>query len=173
MHQHVQCAGGRLAKWLAKRMRNTLKELEARLLREIDRFQESCIQTKELCNMKRLDSEGKYAELYLYAKSLNAGGTENEVAVGELNKRLLEMLDKTSDELKKALSKFAAAKKHKPVFAEYAKGEVLVLKSESYKKEEQVVSALKNADMSKLKAIYIDSRYAVGGCVVSELASRL
>ncbi len=174
MHQHVQCAGGRLAKWLAKRMRNNLKELEAGLLREIDRFQEICVQTEELSKMKRLDSEGRYAELYLYAKSLNAGGTENEAAMRKLNKRLIEMLDKASDGFKKVMSNIAAAKKYKPVFAAYKKDDVLaILKDEPYETEEQIVSALHSADMPKCKAVYIDPQCRVGDLVASELASRL
>ncbi len=174
MHQHIQCAGGRLAKWLAKRMRNTLKELEAGLLREIDRFQENYMQTEELSKMKRLNSEGKYAELYLYVNSLSAGGAENEAAMGELNKRLPEMLDKASDGLKKVLCKIAAAKKYKPTFAAYKKDEALVvLEDESYKNEEQIVSALHSADISKCKAVYIDYWHLVGDRTASELASCL
>ncbi len=174
MHQHVQCVGVRLVKWLAKGMRSTLKEVEAGLLREIDRFQESCMQTKELSKMKRLDNEGRYAELYLYANSLPAGGAENEAAMRKLNKRLLEILDKASDGLKKVLCKIAAAGKYKPTFAAYKKDEVLVvLEGESYQNEEQIVSALHSADMSKCKAVYIDNWSVVGDRVASELASRL
>ncbi len=70
MRQCIQDTGGGLAKvLLAKGLRKGLKELEAGVLREIDRFQESCMQTKELREMRKLDSEGRYAELYLlYAK---------------------------------------------------------------------------------------------------------
>ncbi len=174
MHQHVQCSGGRLAKELAKGLRNSLKEFEAGLLWEINRFQESCMQIEELRDMKRLDSEGRYAELYLYAKSLSAGGAKNEAAMGELNKRLLEMLNKASDGIKRVLCKSAAAKKHKPTFAAYKTDEVLaVLERESYQEEEQIVSVLHSADMSKCKAVYIDPMCCIGDRVASELASRL
>ncbi len=173
MNQHTQCAVGRLAKVLAKRLRKGFKELEDGLLREIDRFQESCMQTQELRTMLKLDSEGRYAELYFYAKTLPAGGAENETAMGELNKRLLETIAKASDGLKKMLNRFAAAAQYKPVFAAYKKDEVLAIEYKSYKEEEQVVSALKNADMSKFKAVYIRPWIDIGDRVASELASRL
>ncbi len=177
MRQRIQGAGGRLANKLGKGLKKGLKELEAGILREIDRFQESCMQTKELREMRKLDSEGRYAELYLlYAKSLPAGGAnKNRAEIGELNKRLLEMIDTASGGLKKVLSRVAAsAVQHKPVFAAYKKDEVfVVVKDISYKDEEMVMSALTAADMSKLKAVYIDSYGAAGDRVASELASRL
>ncbi len=173
MNQHTRCAGGGLAKVLAKRLRKDFKELEDGLLREIDRFQKSCIQTEELRTMRKLDSEGRYAELYFYAKTLPAGGAKNEAAMRELDKRLLETIGKASDGFKKMLSRFAAAAQYKPVFDAYKKDEVLVIEDESYKKEEQVVSALKNADMSKFKAVYIESWAYAGDRVASKLASRI
>ncbi len=175
MHQCIKNAGARLVKELAKGLRNAVKEFEAGLLREINRFQLSCAQTDEkLCKMQKLDNEGRYAELYFYAKMLPAGGAENEAAMGELKKQLLEMLDKASNGLKKVLSKIAVAKKYKPGFAAYKKDEVLcVLEGGSYKYEEEIVSVLHSADMSKCNAIYIDFWYIVGDSVASELASRL
>ncbi len=177
MRQCVQDAGGRLAKGLVKRLRKGLKELEAGILREIDRFQERCMQTKELREMRRLDSEGRYAELYLlYAKSLPAGGAnKNGAEIEELNKRLLEMIDAASGGLKKVLSEVAASTvQYKPVFAVYKKDEVFVVVKDNFcRDEEMVVSALKAADTSKLKAVYIDALSAVGDRVASELASRL
>ncbi len=173
MHQRIQDANGRQAEELAKGLKRRLKELEDGLLREIDRLQLSCMPTEELRNMKKLDIEGRYAELYFYAKTLPAGGAKNEAAMGELNKRLLEIIDKTSDGLKKMLSRFAVAAQYKPVFAAYKKDEVLAINDGSYKEEEQIVSALKNADMSKFKAVYIEPWIAIGDRVASELASRL
>ncbi len=174
MHQHIQDAGGRLAKELAKWLRKGLKELEAGFLREIDRFQSNFMQTQELHYMQELSSERKYATLYSYTKSLPVNGAKNEAAMGELNKCLLEMLDKASDGLKKALNKFAAAAQYKPAFAAYNKDEVLILEGEPSEGEKNVISALKSADMStKVKAVRISSRLAVGDRVASELASRL
>ncbi len=173
MNQHARCAGGRLAKVLAKGLRKGFKELDDGLLLEIDRLQESCIQTGELRKMRKLDIEGRYAELYFYAKALPAGGAKNGAAMGELNKRLLETIDKASDGLKKMLSRFAAATQCKLAFAAYKKDEVFVIKDKSYKEEEQIVSALKNADMSKFKAVYIRPWIGAGDCVASELASCL
>ncbi len=173
MNQHTQCAGGRLAKVLAKGLRKGFKELEDGLLREIDRFQESCMQTQELRTMRKLVSEERYAELYFYAKKLPAGGAKNEAAMGELNKRLLETIGKASGRLTKMLSKVAVAAQYKPMFAAYNKDEVLAINDKSYQNEEQVVSTLKNADMSKFKALYIEPWIEVGDRVASELTSRL
>ncbi|MDR3715203.1 MAG: hypothetical protein P4L51_20510 [Puia sp.] len=83
LQQHIQCAGGSLAKELAKGLRKVVKELEAGLLREIDRFHESCVQTEELRKMRKLYSEERYAELYSYAKSLPVGDAKNEAATGD------------------------------------------------------------------------------------------
>ncbi len=175
MNQHIQDAGGRLAKELTNELIKVVKELETGLLREIDTLQSALVNSDEQCHiMQKLDSEGRYAELYFYAKSLLAGGANNKAATGELNKRLLEMLDKSVKELKKVQIEIAAAKQYKPAFAAYKKGEVLVLEDRSYNEEEQIVSALKAVDMStKVKAVYIDSWLAVGDCVASELASQL
>ncbi len=140
MSQRIHDTSGSLAKGLKKLM----KEFEAGFLREIDRFQESCIQTDERCSkMRKLASDGRYAGLCLYAKRLPAGGAKSEAATGELNKRLLEIINTVSAGLKKVLSKFAAVTQHKPVFAAYKKSEVLVLKDGSYNAEEQIISAMK------------------------------
>ncbi len=168
MRQCIQDVSGKLANGMAKGLRKALKELEDGILREIDRFQKSCIQTEELRNMQKLDSEGRYAEIYFYAKALFVGGAMNEVAMGELSKRLRETLDKASAGLKKLLSQFAAAAQYKPAFDAYKKDEVLALKGES-----NVISALKSADMSKFKAVYINLRGGIGDHVASELASCL
>lgn len=64
MHRHIQCVGGRVAKVLG--LRKGMKEFEAGVLREIDRLQESCMQTEERCGIRMLDREGKYTELYTY-----------------------------------------------------------------------------------------------------------
>ncbi len=171
MHQCIQY--GRLENELAEGMMKIAKEFEAGLQREVDRLQSSCVQNNERCSkMKKLDSEGRYAELYFYVKSLSAGGAKSKAATGELNKRLLETLDTASDRLKKVLSKF----EYKPVFAEYEKDEVFVFKGESERNEEIVIFALKNADMqmrTKIKALYINSWLAVGDPVALELAFRL
>ncbi len=172
MRQCIQDAGGRLANRLAKELGKGLKELEAGLLREIGRFQEICVQTKELREMRNLDLEGRYAELYLYAKSLHMGA-KNKAATGELDKLLLETIDKASDRLRKVLSKVAAsAVQYKPVFSTYKKDEAFVFKNESCEDEEMLMSALKTADTSKLKAVYIESFLIVGDRVAQELASR-
>ncbi len=174
MHQRIQDAGGRLAKVLAEELRKRWKELGDGLLQEIDRFQDGCMQTEELRTMLRQESEGRYTELYLYVRGLPTGCVKNETATEELNKRLIGMIDTASDELKKALSKLAAAAQYKLVFDAYKKDEVLVIEDESYQKEEQIVSALKNADMStKFKAVYIEPWIGIGDRVASELASRL
>ncbi|MDR3575724.1 MAG: hypothetical protein P4L50_17835 [Anaerolineaceae bacterium] len=173
MRQHIQDASGRPAKELIKTVRKGLKELEAGVLREIDRFQDSCVQTKELREMRKLDSEGRYAELYVYAKSLHMR-EKNKAAMGELNKRLRETIDKASYELMKVLNKTAAAKQYKPIFSTYKKNEVFVLKHTSCKDQENVLSALHSAGMSKLiKAVYIDSLEVIGDRVASGLASHL
>ncbi len=174
MRQYIQDADGRLAKVLAKGLRNTLKELDAGILREINRFHESCMQTEEIRSMHKLDIEGRYVELYLYAKSMPAGGAKkNKATTGELNKHLLEMVGSASDGLNKVLSEIAAAARHKPIFAAYKENEVLVLKGEHYKKEEKVTSALRAADMSKFKAVYIHNWDSVGDRAASELAFQL
>ncbi len=173
LHQHIQCAGGSLAKTLAKGLREIVKELEAGFLREIDGFQESCVQTEELRKMRKLDSDGRYAELYSYAKSLHVGGAKNEAAVEELNKRLLDMIDTASAGLNKMRNRIAVPQ-HKPVFASYKKDEVLVFKDKSYNTVGEMVSALHNADMStKVKAAYIDLLIGFGDRATLELASRL
>ncbi len=182
MRQCIQDAGGRLTKGLVKGLRKWLKELEAGILREIYRFQESCMQTKGLREMRKLDREGRYAELYLlYAKSLPAGGAnKNGAKIGELNKRLLEMINIASGGLKRVLSRVAAsAVQCKPVFAAYKKDEVLVVrrknssKTESCQDEDRAISALNVANMSKFKAVCIYSFCTVGDCTASKLASRL
>ncbi len=174
MHQRIQDAGGKLANGLAKEQRKGLKELEAELLREIDRFQSSCMQTEELRKMRKLESERRYIELYSYAKSLHVGWTKNEAAMGETNKRLLEMIDKASAGLKKVLHKFAVVAQHKPVFAAYNKGEVFIFEDTCCEDEEVGLSALHSADMStNVKALYIDNWLVAGDRVASELASRL
>ncbi len=165
-----------------------LKELKTGLLREIDRLQLSCVPTEELYGMQKLDTEGRYAELYRYAKSLPAGGVNNEPAVGEMSKRLLEMIDTASAGLSKMVHKFAAAaKQYKPAFAAYQKDEVLVLKGEScenseafltedtlYTKEEgQIIRALHSANiLAKVKAVYLEL-WSFGDDIASELASCL
>ncbi len=173
LHQRIQDANGRQAEELAKGLKMALKEFEDGLLREIDRFQESCMQTEELRTMRKLGSKGRYAELYFYAKNLPADGAKNEAAVEELNKRLLETIDQASDGLKKVLKRFVVVAQYKPVFAAYKKDEVLVIDDKSHDDEEQVVSALKTADMSKLKAMYIEPWPVTGDRVALELASRL
>ncbi len=172
MHQHVQCAGGRQANELAKGLRNVVKELETEFLREIDRFRSDCMQTEEIRKTQKLDSEGRYTELYFYAKGLPADGVKNRAAMGELNKRLLKMIDTASSGLKKVLSEIAAAQ-HRPMLDAYKRDEVFMLNSESCGDEEKVISDLHNADMSKFNAAYIDPWVAVGNRVASELASRL
>ncbi len=173
MYQRIQDANGRPAKELAEGLRKALKELKTELLREIDRLQLSCIPTEELRKMKKLNTEGRYAELYLYAKGLPESGERNKAAMRGLNKRLHEMLDTASDRHKKVLSKFAAAAQYKPIFSTYKKDEVLVIEDELCKEEQKIISALHSADMSKLKAVYISSPFSVGDHVASELASRL
>ncbi len=109
MNQRIQDAGGRQIKELAKGLRGGQKELGAELLREIDKFQSSLVQTEEQSKMRRLDSEGRYAELYFYAKSLPAVGANNEAATKELNKCLLKVLDTTYEGLQKVRNKIAAS----------------------------------------------------------------
>ncbi len=168
-----QCTQDRIpANEMYKRLIQIVKELEAGLPQEIGRLQSNCMQTEErLTKMSELNGERRYAELYYYAKSLTAGGAKSKAVTGELNKHLLEMFDKASKELKKALNGTVA--QCKPVFDAYNEDEVLVIEDESDEEEEQVVSALKSADMSKFKAVYIELRVVIGDRVASELASRL
>ncbi len=174
MHLYIQNANGRQAKELTERLGNILRELKTELLREIDRFQESRMQTEALRKMQKLDSEGRYAELYVYAKGLPTGEAKNKAAIEELSRCLHETLDKASNGLKKALCKVAKVAQYKAVFAAYKKEEILMLEGESCKNEEKIVSTLHSADMStKFKAVYIDSLFTVGDYVASELASRL
>ncbi len=109
MHQRIQDAGGRQIKELAKGLREGQKELGAGIIREIDKFRSSLVQTEEQSKMRRLDSEGRYTELYFYAKSLPAVGANNEAATKELNKCLLKVLDTTYEGLQKVRSKIAAS----------------------------------------------------------------
>ncbi|MDR3575463.1 MAG: hypothetical protein P4L50_16505 [Anaerolineaceae bacterium] len=171
IRQRIQCSGVGLAKPLTKRLRTFIKNLEAGLLLEIDRFQSSCVQTDEICKMQTLDREGRYAELYFYGKGLPADGAKNEAVIKELNKRLLNIIDTASDGLKKMLSRIVAAALHKPVFAAYNKDEVLVIEGGSYDNKEMIFSALHGADMSKFKAAYINPCSGTGDRAASELAS--
>ncbi|MDR3714147.1 MAG: hypothetical protein P4L51_15115 [Puia sp.] len=106
--QHIQDTGGRQTKELVKGLREGQKELGAGLLREIDRFRSSLALTGEQRKMQRLDSEGKYAELYFYAKILPAVDANNEAATEELNKRLLKVLDTAYEGLQNVRNKIAA-----------------------------------------------------------------
>ncbi len=170
MRQCIQ--DGIIANEMDKGLIKFAKEFDAGLLREIGRLQSNCMQTEERRDkMQKLYSEGKCTELYAYVKKLTTDSAKNQAETGEPNKRFLEMFEKASKELKKVLNGTVA--QYKPVFAAYKKEEVLVLKEESHPKEETVISALKTTDMSKLKAMYINSCFAVGDRVVSELASHL
>ncbi len=173
MHQRIQCAGGRQVNELAEGLRKCFNKLEAGLLREINRFQSSCVQSEEIREMQKLDSERRYAELYFYVKGLPAVGAKSQAAMGELNKQLLKVIDITHNEIKKVLSEVAASQ-HKPAFDAYESDEALTLADEKYKKEEDVISDLYSAYMStKVKAVYIGSWGSVGDRVASGLASRL
>ncbi len=108
VHQRIRDAGGRQTKELAKGLREGQKELGAGLMREIDKFRSSLAQTEEQRKMHKLDSEKRYAELYFYAKSLPAGGANNEAATEELNKRLLKVLDTAYEGLEKVRNKIAS-----------------------------------------------------------------
>ncbi len=175
MRQRIQDAGGRVAKEPAKAMREWLKELEAGILREIDRFQSSLAQG-ECCKMQELESEERYAELYFYAKGLPAGGSKKEAKMREIQECLTKVLDIASSELEKVRSKIAAkamAPQSKTVFGAYKKDEVFAFKDDLCEDKGKVLSALKSANMSKFKAVYIDSSRSVGDLVASELASCL
>ncbi len=173
MHQHAQCADGRQANELVKGLRKLLKELEAGLLRGIDSFRPSCIQIEELRNMQMLDRERRYVDLYLYAKGLPADGVKNRAAMGELNKRLLEMIDTTSSGLKKMRSEIAAAAQHRPMLDAHNESEVLMFQGEYFACEEDVIPTLHSVNMSKFNAVYINVSVAIGDRVASELASHL
>ncbi len=171
--QYIQCADGRMAEKLSNRpaemLRKVVKALEAGFLRGIDAFKESCAQNDERCSdMKKLDREGKYAELYSYGKNLPVGD-----ATGELNKQAMHIIYTASAEVKKVLNMIAAAtSQYKPAFSAYKQGEVLALEGKPYGDEEKVISALKTADMStKVKAVYIRPKAAIGDRVASELVS--
>ncbi|MDR3714792.1 MAG: hypothetical protein P4L51_18405 [Puia sp.] len=174
MNKYIRDAGGMLAKDLADGLIKVVRELEAGLLRDVDRFQESFAQNyPRFRKMQQLYHEERYADLYFYTKRLSAGGANSKAAMGELNNRFLEMIDKASKELKKVMIDIYAAAQHEPVFATYKNGEVLSLKDEFYREEEKVKSALSTTDMSNSKAVYIDLWGSVGDRVASELASRL
>ncbi len=108
MHQIIQYAGGRQAKELAKEMRKGLNELETGLLQEIDLLQSSLVQTEERRKMQKLGSEGKYAELYFYVKSLPVGDANSEAAIREPSKHLLKVLDTAYEWLEKVRNKIDA-----------------------------------------------------------------
>ncbi|MDR3433257.1 MAG: hypothetical protein P4L95_15355 [Rouxiella aceris] len=172
MHQRIQDLGVKQASELTRRLIKDLRELEAVLQQELDGLQVNCVQTDEwYINMKKLDREGRHTELYFYAKSLPAGGAKNKAAMERMNKYLLKILCTASDGLEKVRGKIAAAAQHKPVFAAYHKDEVLVLKGESYKEENKVVSTLRGAN--NVKAVYIHPWYVIGDRVASELAACL
>ncbi len=172
MHQRMQNTGGMLATGLSKGLTKVVREFEARLLQEIDMFRSSCAQTEELRNMQKLDNEGRYVELYFYAKSLPASDAKSEAVMGELNKRLLKTLDAASDEFKNALSKIALATQYKPAFAAYKKDEVLTIEDDPLLGKGPMAS-LENADMSKVKAVYSNVFPGIVDCLASNLASCL
>ncbi len=171
MHQRVQYADGRLAKATIQ----WLKELEAGIMQEIDKFQSSLAQD-ECCKMQKLESEGRYAELYLYAKSLPADDAGSKAKTGELKECLMKVLNIASSGLEKMRGEIAArttVSQYRTVFDSYKKGEVFTLDDTTCAGEKGIVSALKNADMSKFKAVYLYSGFSVEDLVASELASRL
>ncbi len=179
MSQRIKDTEGSVAKVqslalaLANEMVEIATEFQNGIRQVLDGFQSDCLHIEELRKMHKLNSEGRYAELYLYAKSLPAGGAKNIAEMEDVNKRLLKMIDTSSSGLGKLTSMIAAAQ-YKPIFSAYNKDEVLMLTGGSFRSEKDVASALHSADMSaKVKAVYIDPWYTVGDGVASELASRL
>ncbi|MDR3547102.1 MAG: hypothetical protein P4M11_02290 [Candidatus Pacebacteria bacterium] len=177
MYQHIKYAGGILAKEMVEDMRRWLKELEAAMQREIDSFESCFAQSDECLKMQKLEKEERYAELYFYAKDLPMGDVKNAANMQKLKKHLRYLIEVASRELEKLRVKIderMTTPQYKPVFAAYKKDEVLMLSDKFSKEEENVLPALKSADMSKFKAVYIDSwNSAIEDRVAPELASRL
>ncbi len=149
MHQRIQDAGGQQAKELAKGLRKGLNELESGLMREIDRFQSSLVQTDEQRKMQKLNCEERYAELYFYAKSLPAVGANNKAATEELNKRLLKILDTAYEGLQNVRNKIAAGAGE--TLAEKMDKELRELRRDLHNNEESLRKCLAACDASWLK----------------------
>ncbi len=180
MRMYIQGAGGWQMRELARTLRDAMKVLEAGLLLEVE---SSCVITEEQRAMQKLEQEGKYAELYFYAKGLKMGADKNEAAMKELNKRIVKALDMASEGLEKVRNGFEPMitpqleqqpkpqQRYKSVLAEYGKDEVCVLDNESvFTNEDLLISVLESTDMSNIKAVYIRLLNIIGDRTVSELA---
>ncbi|MDR3542816.1 MAG: tetratricopeptide repeat protein [Desulfosporosinus sp.] len=175
MRKHIQYSYGKQEKEFAEGRIKCLEELKAGLFLEINKFQSICVQIDEQCNkMRKLDSEKRYAELYFYARSLSVSGAKSEATIEELNKRLLNIFDTASEELKKVSGKIAVGvRQHKPMLSTYTNEEVFMFQDETFGEEEKAISALKNAGMLRFTAIYIESWGSIGDHTASELTSYL
>ncbi len=174
MHKRIQEADGKQqTKELAKLLRKTMKELEAGLLREIDKLQFNSELPKELCEMQKLEHEERYAELYFLVKGLDAN---NETTMRELGKRLMDTVDTASDTLKKVQSMIIALAtrvipQHKPMLTAYKRDEVYSIMPDSYAATaDYVLSAL---DSDKYKAMFIWPLFRIGDEGATALASAL
>lgn len=178
MHKLIQEAGVQQTRELAGALTESMKKLGTELSKEIEKLQSNCALHEEEAKMKKLEQEGGYAELYFYAKSLPLGDAKNEAAIEEISKCLMKTLDTACLELQKARNGLAAMIKaavpqHKPMLAAYKKDEVLALGYKFVITEEEAISALKSPDISKMKAIYIESWDEIGDRTALELASCL
>ncbi len=180
MRRRIQEAGEKQIHNLARMLRNAVKELEAGFLREIDRLQSSFMRTTEQCAMQTLEREGRFAELYFYVKGMPAGdGAKNQSE--KLREEIMKTLNAAASKgVERLLENIAAAAEtakipeHKPMFIAYKKEEILVIKDKSDSDTKaKVLSALKSADISKRKAIYISPLCRIGDQVALELASIL
>ncbi|MDR3414087.1 MAG: hypothetical protein P4L87_24520 [Formivibrio sp.] len=142
---------------LAKILRKTMKELEAGLLREIERLRLDSELPKEQCEMQKLEREERYAELYFFVKGRTVDATNSEATIQELRKRLLNTMDTASAGLKRVQSMIVAAAtrvapQHKSMFAAYGRDDVFLLKPDSYTATtDNVVSALKSDEFNTVK----------------------
>ncbi len=169
-----------LTKELAKMLRKIVKELEAGLLGEIKKLQSNWELAKGQHEMQKLNREGRYAELYFYAKNLPVDCANNNGALQKLKECLLEKFYAASEEVDKSQSKIIAlampriAPQFKPMLATYWRNEVFLIKPDSdIDTKQNVLSALKSTNMSMFKAIFILPWCRIENQVALELASIL
>ncbi len=153
LRQRIQEAGEKPIKVMKK----FVKELAETLVQGVERFRPECA----LKELRQLEAEGMYVELYLGVKSLHDG-----VTTKELSECVLKTLDAAHAELDKLRDKvIAQAKSVDPKSAG-----VYVFRGELSTTEEQVVSALKTANVPKLKELYVYPKCQIGNKVAQELA---
>ncbi len=181
MRQRIENTSGKLqTEELTRGLMGVMKELEAGLLREIDRFQASLAQNEDVSKMRGLEREGRYAELYFYVRGLPVVAAKSEGEVQDIRKRLTKMVDTASDGLKALRDKAAATTavpQYKPMFATYKEDEVLFFdKLLCGYDDSKMVSALHSAAegmSNKVKAAFITSSIINEYRLTIEIASIL